>query len=222
MTDPGNNRLATKNPDPILERDVRFWNRSAAKYSRSKIGDQEAYQRKLTLTQALFTPEMKVLEFGCGTGSTAIIHAPFVKHYHATDVSSAMLEIAKNKVDATDIENLQFEKATLDDIAQSGDKFDAVLGMSILHLVDDMKSAVQQAYNVLEPGGAFVSSTVCMSNSFWFMRPFVPLGRFFGWLPLVRFFSRKTLESTITQAGFTIEESWQPKKLAAVFIIARK
>jgi len=37
------------------------------------------------------------LEFGCGTGSTALLHASFVKHMTATDISDEMIEIAKQK-----------------------------------------------------------------------------------------------------------------------------
>ena len=38
---------------------------------------------------------MEVLEFGCGTGSTALTLAPNVRHIQATDVSPKMLEIAR-------------------------------------------------------------------------------------------------------------------------------
>ncbi len=194
----------------------------AQKYARSKIADEDAYQRKLAMTQALFTDEMKVLEFGCGTGSTAIIHAPFVKHYHATDISSEMLKIARQKLEATQINNLYFEVTTLESTVKSGDRFDAVLGHSVLHLVNDMPETVQQAYDVLEPGGLFVSSTVCMRDSFWFVWPLVPVGKLLGLFPTIQFFSRKTLEATLESVGFSIEQSWQPKKRAAVFLIARK
>jgi ubiquinone/menaquinone biosynthesis C-methylase UbiE len=40
---------------------------------------------------------MEVLEFGCGTESTAIAHAPYVKHIQALDISSKMIDIAQGK-----------------------------------------------------------------------------------------------------------------------------
>ena len=43
---------------------------------------------------------MEVLEFGCGTGGTAIIHAPYVKHIRAIDISGNMIAIAKGKAEA--------------------------------------------------------------------------------------------------------------------------
>jgi cyclopropane fatty-acyl-phospholipid synthase-like methyltransferase len=37
--------------------------------------------------------DMEVLEFGCGTGSTAIVHAPHVKELRAIDISEKMIGI---------------------------------------------------------------------------------------------------------------------------------
>ncbi len=53
---------------------------------------------------------MEVLEFGCGTGTTAITHAPYVKHIRAIDISSNMIEIAQRKADAKNIKNVTFEQ----------------------------------------------------------------------------------------------------------------
>ncbi|EAM49492.1 hypothetical protein WH8501_27790 [Crocosphaera watsonii WH 8501] len=62
---------------------TKFWDKIADKYSKQPIVDEESYQKKLTVTQEYFNPDMEVLEFGCGTGGTAIIHAPYVKHIRA-------------------------------------------------------------------------------------------------------------------------------------------
>jgi len=40
------------------------------------------------ITQQYFQATWRVLEFGCGTGSTAIVHASHVDHILATDLSS--------------------------------------------------------------------------------------------------------------------------------------
>ena len=76
---------------------ISFWNRSAARYAQRPIADQNAYLRKIALTQKYLNPEMDVLEFGCGTGSTALIHAPRVRSYLATDASPRMIDIARKR-----------------------------------------------------------------------------------------------------------------------------
>ena len=78
-----------------MEVSPRFWDKIAVKYSRRPIADEASYQKKLEKSQAYFRPDTEVLEFGCGTGGTAIIHASHVKHIRAIDISPRMIEIAK-------------------------------------------------------------------------------------------------------------------------------
>ena len=43
-----------------------------------------------------------------------------------------------------------------------------------------------------------------------------------GFLPVLRVFTAKQLEDSLTQAGFQIDHHWQPDKGKAVFIVAKK
>ena len=79
----------------------KFWDKRAEGYSKSPVADEESYQKKLQVTREYLKPDMEILEFGCGTGSTAITHAPCVKHIRAIDVSSKMLEPLMHLVPAT-------------------------------------------------------------------------------------------------------------------------
>ena len=80
-----------------MNRDARFWDKRAEKYSQRPVGDQATYEKKLEITRSYFRPDSEVLEMGCGTGSTALSHAPLVKHILATDISPGMIDIAKGK-----------------------------------------------------------------------------------------------------------------------------
>ena len=70
-------------------------------YSRRPVADEAAYQHKLEKTREYLTPEMSVFEFGCGTGTTGIHHAPYVKSVRAIDVSKNMIDIARGKAAST-------------------------------------------------------------------------------------------------------------------------
>ena len=83
---------------------------------------------------------MEVLEFGCGTGSTAIIHAPYVKQIRAIDFSAKMIAIARKKADAEKITNISFEQLSIDDLSVDDQSFDMILGLSILHLLEDKEA----------------------------------------------------------------------------------
>jgi hypothetical protein len=55
-----------------------------------------------------------------------------------------------------------------------------------------------------------------------FFKIVAPIGKFFGLMPLVKVFTTKELEESISDAGFKIDCQWQPGKNKAVFIVARK
>lgn len=110
-----------------------FWNWTAERYSRQSIADEASYQRKIGITQKYLGPEMRVIEFGCGTGSTAIHHAPKVANYHAVDVSSKMIEIARGKAEEAGVSNMEFTIGTLEEAGEGDASCDAVLALNILH-----------------------------------------------------------------------------------------
>ena len=83
-----------------MARPEKFWDRMAARYARQPVADEAVYQRKLEMTRSCLRPDMELLEIGCGTGSTAIVHAPHVRHILATDISENMLAIAREKAQA--------------------------------------------------------------------------------------------------------------------------
>ena len=205
-----------------MDQSVKFWDRIAERYAKKPVADEAAYQKKLQITREYFRPDMEVLEIGCGTGSTAIAHAPYVRHIRAIDISSKMLEIAHRKAEAKHIENITFEHAGIDELSVSDQSLDVVLGLSILHLVENKEEVINRVYKMLNPGGIFVSSTSCMGDSMKFFKIVAAVGKFMRLMPLVKVFTTKELVDNLTAAGFTIDYQWQPGKNKAVFIVAKK
>ena len=199
----------------------KFWDRIAERYAKKPVGDEAAYQKKLALTREYFRPDMELLEIGCGTGSTAIAHAPHVGHIRATDISEKMIEIAKARADAANVRNVTFESCAVEHLDVPSQSVDAVLALSLLHLLEDKDVVIANIYDMLRPGGVFVSNTVCLGDNMKWFRFIGPLGHWLGVFPLVRIFSRRDLEESLASAGFSIEHTWQPDK-RVVFIIARK
>ncbi|WP_395376592.1 class I SAM-dependent methyltransferase [Marinicella sp. W31] len=201
---------------------ARFWNKVALRYAKQPIKDQAVYNKKLAMTQAYFKPEMQLLELGCGTGSTAILHAPHVNHIHAVDISSDMLDIAQHKVTEQGIQNISFECTAVAKVKLQSETYDGVLALSLLHLLEDKEATICKVYETLKPGGVFITSTVCLGDNMKFIKFIAPIGRFFGFFPLLKVFKASQLEKALIDAGFAIEKNWQPGKNKAVFIIARK
>lgn len=205
-----------------MDQSVKFWDKIAERYSKQPIADEAAYQKKLQVTREYFRPVMEVLEFGCGTGSTAIAHAPYVKHIQAIDISSKMIDIAQGKADAENIKNITFTRSTIADFSAPDGSLDAVLGLSILHLLDNKEDVIARVHKMLKPGGIFVTSTACLGDTMKFFKLIVPIGRFFGLMPLVKVFTTRELIASLTEAGFAIAHQWQPGKNTGVFIVAKK
>ncbi|MGD1857737.1 MAG: class I SAM-dependent methyltransferase [Leptolyngbyaceae cyanobacterium] len=205
-----------------MSRKAKFWDAIADKYSKQPIADEAAYQQKLQITRDYFRPDMEVLEIGCGTGSTAILHAPYVKHIRAVDFSENMIAIAREKADAQNITNVTFEQSSIDELRIPDQSLDAVLGLSILHLLEDKESTIAQVYTMLKPSGIFVTSTACLGDTMPWFKLIAPIGRLLGFFPLLKVFTKENLIGSLTQTGFTIDYQWQPGKGKAVFIVAKK
>ena len=206
-----------------MDQSIKFWDKIAERYSKQPIADEAAYQKKLEVTREYFRPDMEVLEFGCGTGSTAIAHAPYVKHIHAIDLSSKMIEIAQAKAGAEKVTNVTFEQSSIDAFSTSDQSLDAVLGLSILHLLENKEDVIAKVYRMLKQGGIFVTSTACLGDTMLkYISLIVPIAKLLGFMPLVKVFTTKQLEDSLTDAGFHIDYQWQPGKGKAVFIVAKK
>ncbi|MEL7107701.1 MAG: class I SAM-dependent methyltransferase [Pseudomonadota bacterium] len=203
---------------------AKVWNKMADKYSRQPIANQKAYEIKLDLTREYFSPDSTVLEFGCGTGSTAILHAPYVKHIDAIDVSERMIEIARAKLEPEGVDNVEFSVADMDSFQATPNSYDAALGLNILHLLDDRMAAMQQVYAALKPGGYFVSSTMCLREKliFQLMEPLFPVMHALGQWPRVFRFNAKRLQSDIESIGFKTVHYWQPGNGPVLFIVGQK
>ena len=199
-----------------------FWDRLAPGYSKQAISDNESYARKLANTQSYMTPNMHVLEFGCGTGSTALTHAPRVAHITATDVSAAMINIGCEKARQADINNVSFQHSGVEAFNAPDGSFDMVLALNLIHLLPDSTAALAKIHRLLKPGGIFISSTPCLADRMWFLRPVIPVMQWIGKAPFVSFLSTKDLLKETSAAGFAAQDHWTHGQANSLFLVATK
>lgn len=204
-----------------LNPESKFWDRIADKYAKSPIADPDVYEEKLRLTQQHLRPDMRVLELGCGTGGTALRHAPLVKHIHGIDVSSRMVELAESKRREADTINVRFSVDELHGFTPDQTQYDAILAMSILHLVSNRDLALAKIRSLLRPGDILVSSTMCMGDDLKIFKLIAPIGKALGLFPIVRVFTSDALQASIEMAGFEVLHRWKPGPRKATFFIAK-
>jgi len=209
--------------NPISHRYAQsFWDRIAQKYARKPIDDPAAYEEKLSRVRALLRATDRVLEIGCGTGSTALRLAPDVAHVTATDVSRGMIDIAQSKLGPDAPANVTFQQVDAADLVE-GHPFDAICAFSLLHLIEDVPNVLDRGREQLKPGGLFISKTECLKNRSVLMRALVPALTAMGIAPRVTFLSAGDLHRLLRAAGFEIEQTaYLGAKRTNPFIVARR
>lgn len=198
---------------------------TAESYAKAPVRDLAAYERKLEITQSYIRPDMEVMEFGCGTGTTAIAHAPHVRHIQAYDVSTKMLGIAQAKADAAGVSNVDFQQADIVNLSLPPKAYDVIMGHSILHLLGNKEAVIAKVFAALKPGGVFVSSTICARHLTGKWKTAIQAMRALRFIPVippVTIFSKDDLRRSITDAGFELDYDWAPNDEAVLFLVAKK
>lgn len=201
-----------------------FWDDLAEKYAAQPVANVPAFERKKAITREHLRPDSTVLEIGCGTGSLALSMARHAGHIHALDISAEMLRIANQKRKADGVTNVTFRQGTLDSGSPyPPESFHSVWAYSILHLVPDRRRVLETLFDLLEPGGSFISSNVCLGDSWAPYGAMITVMRWFGKAPVVHIYDRATVLREMSEVGFVevVERDVGAEKTVA-FIVAKK
>lgn len=212
-----------ESPAPMKSR---YWDNIARRYAADPIADMAGYERTLECLRQWLRPTNRVLEIGCGTGTTALRLAPMVNSYLGTDVSAHMVAIAREKLVMNPCPSLQFEAADADDQLADGPHYDAILAFSVLHLVQDLETTIAACASALVPGGLLISKTPCLAE----MNPLipwlaVPFMRAIGKAPPVHNLNEKHLSDAFKRQGLevlAVERHASKGRDTRPFIVARK
>ncbi|MDF1716069.1 MAG: class I SAM-dependent methyltransferase [Antarcticimicrobium sp.] len=200
-----------------------FWDGIAAKYAKSPVRNPTAYSETLAASTALFSPGDRVLELGCGTGTTALKLAPYVKSYTASDISSEMIAIAEHKRRAEGAGNLRFVTSGIEEPEEGAEPHDVVLAFNLLHLIEDLDGALAAIRKLVKPGGLFISKSGCVGEMNPLFRPLIRAMQFVGKAPYVKILKATELEAAIARAGFVLEQSRTfTGARESLFVVARR
>ena len=192
--------MTAKN-DEETARQARFWDKLAKRYAAMPVRDAPAWEETLRAVQDVLQPGDRVLEIGCGTGSTALRLAPHVADYTGTDISEAMIAIAAEKPAPANVTFRQEEAASTPVVP-----VDAVLAFNLLHLVGDLDATLANVRERLKSGGLFISKTPCLGEMSIFLRLLVPMLQLIGKAPQITTLTETELRTRIEAAGFEITD----------------
>ena len=207
---------------------AQFWDAQAEKYAKQPIANEAAYNATLDRTRYYLEEGQRVLEVGCGTGTTALHLCDSVQEYVGSDISQGMIRIASEKAFEQGARNVAFKTAAVDEIAGKNTPFDAVLGFNLLHLLPTLDDDLGRIASVLKPGGLFISKTFCglgpKAPLKWrLMKIALPIMQMLGKAPYVRFRKEADLKEQIESHGFEILETRHfVTDFSVPFIVARK
>ncbi|WP_136658858.1 class I SAM-dependent methyltransferase [Nitratireductor sp. XY-223] len=205
-------------PDETL-----FWDNLADRYAQKPIKDIATYNHTMDRTRTYLSKRDRVLEIGCGSGSTALLLSDDVNHITATDLSSRMIAIGKNKAGEQNNQNVGFMQATVYDDRLKPGSYDVILAFNILHLLEDVPAAIRRINGLVKPGGLFISKTPCLKQMGILPHLLIPALRLFGRAPFVQYLHGDTLEEMVGAEGFEIVEAADhPPARPNRFIVARK
>ncbi len=96
---------------------------------------------------------MKVLDFGCGTGTLALRLQPLVGTITAVDSSIGMLEVLNQKVASQNISNVKTRHLDIEQGDVLEGSYDLIVSSMILHHVREPKLLIKQFHRITAPAG---------------------------------------------------------------------
>lgn len=98
-------------------------------------------------------PDMRVLDFGAGTGLVSLGVLPFVAEVTAVDASREMLRVLEEKAKALDAGRLDTLQGDVAEVPLPGGHFDLAVSSMTMHHLPDVPHVLRRLRPALRPGG---------------------------------------------------------------------
>ncbi|MBE9041341.1 methyltransferase domain-containing protein [Oscillatoriales cyanobacterium LEGE 11467] len=125
----------------------------SASYDR---GDWHPRIARRLVEYARLSPGQQVLDIATGTGMVALLAAQIVKmegHVIGIDISTGMLERARQKLKASGLKNIEFQLADGEALSFRENHFDTIFCSSAMIWMSDLHRALRLWQRCLKPGG---------------------------------------------------------------------
>lgn len=143
-----------------------FWNRRSEVFDKQVLSVYEnAYRKTVKRSAAFLKKEDRVFEIGCGTGVATIPLSKYVKEITATDISENMIQKAREKAKNQSKDNIIFRTGELTEMEVEPESYDVVAAYNVLLYMKNQEEVLKKVYEVLKPGGIFLSVTDCLGRN---------------------------------------------------------
>jgi 2-polyprenyl-3-methyl-5-hydroxy-6-metoxy-1,4-benzoquinol methylase len=211
-----------------MNKSKKFWDSASDNYDKTEERFEYIHSKSRKNTKKYLENSNVVLDYGCGTGTVSCEIAHYVKEIHAIDISSKMIEIAKEKAADKKIENITFSQTDIFDEKHKKESFDRILAFNMLQTIPKPKDVVQRIDELLKPNGLFISVTPCLGGKLSFLvglqiRLFQIMCKI-GIIPVpIRRLKSSDLDDLITNGNFQkVDTEHIYKRASSYFIVAKK
>ncbi len=163
-----------------------------------------------------------VLEIGTGTGIIPFSIFSKVDSIIATDISSEMILIAKQKKKELHVENVDFQVQDSYKLTFADGLFDMVIASNLLHLIYEPEKALSEVKRVLTDKGVFIAPTFCVGENVK-SRIISSIVEFLSGFKTVNKWSIKDFNEFLMTNGFVIEKTVKiDGKFPLAYIVLKK
>lgn len=211
-----------------MNKSKEFWDNASKNYDRTEERFEYIHSKSRENTKKYLNSSNIVMDYGCGTGTTSCEIANHVKEIHAIDISSKMIDIAKEKAVVGKVENVNFVQTDIFDKRYKRESFDTILAVNMLHTVSNPQYVMGRIYELLKPEGLFISITPCLRDKMSFLVNIqIQLVRMLckiGIIPIpIRRLKSSEFDDLMANGNFqTIDTEKIFKGASSYFIVAKK
>lgn len=195
-----------------MDKSEAFWDSSANNYDKTEERFESIHKKSRENARKHLHKSHTVLDYGCGTGTTACELASGVKQISAIDISSKMIQLAQEKVTAAKIKNINLRQGDIFDEDYEAGSLDVVLAFNMLHTVPDPEAVMQRIRELLKPEGLIIAVTPTLRDKLSFLVglqiKLVQMLCSLGIIPIpIRRLKSSDLDSLMENASFQIVDS---------------
>lgn len=159
------------NQKKIAHRKARDTYNAAADYFDDPANQYWQRYGRRTVERISLQSGARVLDVGCGTGTSAIPAAEIIGtsgKVIGVDLAENLLKIARQKANALELENCEFKVADMETTGYPDKSFDAIVSIFSIFFVQNMEDLAAELWRMLRPNGVLAITT-------WGPRIFEPM-----------------------------------------------
>lgn len=195
-----------------------YWEKQATRYEVAVQTLCPDFENLIADVRELVPKGTKVFEAGCGTGLFTMALADRASWIIATDISKAMLNIARKRLSEQRIGNVQLSEIDAMEIVSFKCPFDVVICANVLHLMQDPEAFLRRALSKLKPGGQIIAPTFLHAEDIIARVASSILG--LSGFPLKTCFNHRSFQALFANLDVKIEVSRKYKGTIPVYLIS--